>query len=172
VFAPAARKAEEQAEATRQAEEEEAKATAAKAEAGRLFQSANAKLAARDHLAAAALYAQADGVWPGAKPKYKAALSYDKVGRLDEAIAWYRKFLESSPDAATFTQGEIAESTKRLALLERVAAMRARPGPAPPPASATPSAEAVAEPTPATSAKPDAPPADGSDGTKGFGDRK
>jgi eukaryotic-like serine/threonine-protein kinase len=169
--AEAARKADEQAEATRKADEE-AKATAAKAEAGRLFQSANAKLAGRDYLAAAALYAQADGVWPGAKPKYKAALSYDKVGRRDEAIAWYRKFLESSPDTATFTQGEIAESTKRLALLERVAAMRARPGPAHPPASATPSAEPAAQPPPATSTKPDAPPADGGDGTKGFGDRK
>ncbi|MEJ7733265.1 MAG: protein kinase [Polyangiaceae bacterium] len=168
--AEAARKAEEQAEAGRKAEQE-TKAAAAKAEAGRLFKEANAKLAARDYLAAAAIYAQADGVWPGAKPKYKAALSYDKVGRRDEAIAWYRKFLESSPDAAAFTQGEIVESTKRLALLERVAAMRARPGPALPPASATPSAEPVAEPTP-PAAKPDAPPADGGDGTKGFGDRK
>jgi serine/threonine-protein kinase len=159
------------AKAARIAEEEEAKATAAKNEAGRLYQEANSRFAGRDYLAAAELYAQADGVWPGAKPKYKAALSYDKVGRRDEAIAWYRRFLESAPDPASFTQGEITESTKRLVLLERVAAMRPRPGPAQPPAAASPSGEPKAEP--AASAKPDAPPpAASGNGTTGFGDRK
>jgi serine/threonine-protein kinase len=146
--------------------EAEAALAAAKEKAGRLFKSANARFLARDYTGAATLYVQADTIYPGAKPKYKAALCFDKLQRRDDALDWYAKFLASEPEPSAFPNGEIADVKRRVEVLRKTAR---RPKPATTGAEPKPTETA----TPAATSAPTATPsATSPDPTKDFGDRE
>lgn len=57
------------------------------------------KMDAGDYAGALPDFLLADEKWPGAAPKYNIALCYDKLGKNAEAVAAYRAFIDSKPDA-------------------------------------------------------------------------
>jgi len=93
-----------------------------KDEAAKLFKDANSKFEKGDYAGAVTLYEQADDVFPGAKPKQRAAECYDKMGKVKEAAAWYEKFLADNPDPDKFKNNEIADAKTRLDALKKTPA--------------------------------------------------
>lgn len=87
-------------------------------EAKKLFGQAKEKFEAGDFVAAASFYRQADEVYPGANPKYFAAVSLDKAGRLEEAMTAYKGFVAYIESGSVDDKKKYAEkveaSTKRL----------------------------------------------------------
>lgn len=85
--------------------------------AKKLFGEAKVKFEKGDYAGALPLYQEADGLIPGARPKYQAAYCLDKLGQPANAVAAYQKFLASSPDADKF-KTELVEAKGRIAALE------------------------------------------------------
>jgi hypothetical protein len=90
--------------------------------AAKAFKEANEKFDKGDYAGAVVLYEEADTLFPGAKPKQRAAASYDKLNKPKEAVAWYEKFLADNPDPAKFTNNEIADAKTRLEALKKTPA--------------------------------------------------
>ena len=90
-----------------------------KDQAGKLFKDANDKFDKGDYAGAAAAYEEADTLFPGSKPKQRAALSYDKLGKVKEAVIWYEKFLADNPEADKFKNNEIPDAKARLEALKK-----------------------------------------------------
>jgi hypothetical protein len=135
----------------------------------RLFQLANARFDVRDWRGAAALYEQTDATWPGDKPKLRAAICWDKLGKTELAASWYEKFLADDPDPTRFTRAEIEGAKRRLEAIRRGAGV-ARPQASKPATSAT-----TGEPSTTSTSTPIAPPpttTPSTDPTSGFGDRE
>src|SRR5690349_3454728 len=61
----------------------------------KVFADAETKFAAGDYANAIEFYKQADELFPGGKPKYQIAKSYDKLNKVQEAITAYQVFLDS-----------------------------------------------------------------------------
>lgn len=74
------------------------------------------KMAGGDYAGALTDFQMADSKWPGAAPKYNIAVCYDKLGQHNEAVAAYRKFIDSKP-GAKYADRVIAAG-KRIAELE------------------------------------------------------
>lgn len=70
---------------------------AKKAEAKKNFDEGKAKADAGDYAGALPLFQKAEEIWPAAAPKLRIAECLDKLGKVPEAIAAYRVFLESNP---------------------------------------------------------------------------
>lgn len=68
-------------------------------EAKAAYGSGKKKMDAGDYAGALPDFLLADEKWPGAAPKYNIALCYDKLGKNAEAVAAYRAFIDSKPDA-------------------------------------------------------------------------
>jgi hypothetical protein len=62
-------------------------------------------------------FTRADTLYPGAAPKYQIAICYDKLGKTQDAIAAYRRFIDSGPSAKY--AGQVQEAQKRIAELEK-----------------------------------------------------
>lgn len=90
-------------------------------EAKRLYTEAEAKFSNGEYAAAIELYREADSHIPGARPKYKIALSFDKQGLAADAVAAWQAFLDSKPDAEKF-KDEIAEAQVRIEELKKTPA--------------------------------------------------
>lgn len=90
---------------------------AKKKEAGAHFKEAQDKFAKLDYAGALGLYQKADAAWPGVKPKYFAAVCFDKLGNVSEAVRAYERFLDAHPDAAKFG-AEISQANARLSELK------------------------------------------------------
>lgn len=84
--------------------------------AKRLYGEAQAKFKEGDFAGALPLFQQADESVPGAAPKHKVALCYDKLGKGPEAVAAYKDFLASNPSEKYADRAEAAK--KRIAELE------------------------------------------------------
>jgi hypothetical protein len=88
-----------------------------KAEAKRLFGEANAAYDKGDFVRAHQLFSEADVLVPGAVPKFRAAESLDKGGKVQEAITSYEAFLASNPPADK-NQERIDGARKRIEALK------------------------------------------------------
>ncbi len=80
------------------------------------FKEANGVFKKGDYAAALPLFQEADTLYPGAAPKHKIAVCYDKLGKSAEAVAAYRTFVESKPSEKYADR--ITEANKRIADLE------------------------------------------------------
>jgi hypothetical protein len=87
-----------------------------KEQAKEAYKQAQEKFDANDFAAALPLFQQADQLYPGAAPKHKVAVCLDKLGRVPEAIASYRAFIDSNPGDKYADR--IAESQRRIMELE------------------------------------------------------
>jgi hypothetical protein len=89
---------------------------AKKAEAKKFFDEGKAKADAGDFAGALPLFQKAEETWAGAAPKLRIAQCYDKLGKVREAMAAYRVFIESNPGDKYADR--VKESGARLAELE------------------------------------------------------
>ncbi|MFH0838166.1 MAG: tetratricopeptide repeat protein [Patescibacteria group bacterium] len=71
------------------------------------------KMNNQQYESAMAKFKKADGLYPGSRPKYQIAFCLDKMARYDEALAAYKVFIDSNPDAEKY-KTEIAEANKRI----------------------------------------------------------
>ncbi len=85
--------------------------------AKKTFGEAKEKFEKGDYAGALPLYQQADELVPGARPKYQAAICFDKTGQAVDAVGAYQKFLDSSPDADKY-KAEIPEAKARIDALK------------------------------------------------------
>ncbi len=92
-----------------------------KDEAKKLYKEAEAKFDKGDYAGALPLYKEADELVPGAPPKYKIALSIDKMGQVVESVAAWQAYLDAKPDAEKF-KDKIAEAQGRIEVLKRTPA--------------------------------------------------
>jgi hypothetical protein len=93
-----------------------------KAEAKKLYKEAEAKFDKGEYKDALPLYRQADEHVPGAPPKYKIALSLDKMGgQVPETVAAWQAFLDAKPDPEKF-KDKIAEAQGRIDSLKKTPA--------------------------------------------------
>jgi hypothetical protein len=104
--------AEAQGKAPAAAKAEDPKETAKKryGEATKLFK-------AEDYAGALPLFQQADELYPGAAPKHKVAVCFDKLGKNAEAVDAYKKFIGSDP-GEKYTK-EVEDAKARIAELEK-----------------------------------------------------
>jgi tetratricopeptide (TPR) repeat protein len=82
------------------------------------FKKGKAAMAKGDYVAALEAFIQADQLHPGAAPKYQIAAAYDHLNKIEEAIAAYRKFIESDP-GPKYADRVVAAGT-RIAELEKL----------------------------------------------------
>ncbi len=80
------------------------------------YASGKAKMDAGDYAGAVVDFQMADTMWPGAAPKYNVAYCYDKMGRTNDALAAYKRFLASNPDAKY--ADKVALSQQRIKAIE------------------------------------------------------
>ena len=69
-----------------------------------------------DYPTALTHFQKADELYPGFAPKHQIALCFDKLGKVAEAIAAYRAFINSKPDQKYADR--VVEAGKRIAELE------------------------------------------------------
>jgi hypothetical protein len=86
-------------------------------EAVKSFKAAQAKFDAKDYAGALELYTKAEGLLPGAKPKFMIAQSIDLAGKTADAIAAYQTFLDSKPNPKKH-QKRIDAASKRIGELQ------------------------------------------------------
>lgn len=82
------------------------------------FKEAEAKFDKGDYAGALVLYQEADDLIPGASPKYKMAVSLDKMNKTKEAVEAYQKFLDANPDPEKF-KDKIADAKGRQEALKK-----------------------------------------------------
>lgn len=87
-----------------------------KAQAKAAYKAGKAKMDAGNYAGAITDFQLADTSWPGAAPKYNIAFCLDKLGRNSEAVAAYRRFINSNPSAKYAPK--VALANKRIAELE------------------------------------------------------
>jgi hypothetical protein len=92
-----------------------------KAEAKRLYGEANAAYDRGEFDKAYQLFNDANNLVPGAVPKFRAAESLDKAGKVQGAISAYQAFLASNPAPEKY-QDRIDSAKKRIAVLEQTPA--------------------------------------------------
>ncbi|MFH0838170.1 MAG: hypothetical protein V1880_02800 [Patescibacteria group bacterium] len=80
------------------------------------------KMGSKDYAGALTDFQAAEASHPGTKPKYNIAVCLDKLNRHSEALAAYRAFIYSEPDAEKF-KTQIAKATKRIGKLEKTISM-------------------------------------------------
>lgn len=80
------------------------------------YKSGKAKMDAGNFSAAVVDFQMADTMWPGAAPKYYIGYCYDKMGKTTEAVAAYRRFVNSDPGAKYADR--IALANRRIAEIE------------------------------------------------------
>lgn len=90
--------------------------------AAKAFKEANEKFDKGDYAGAVVQYEEADALFPGAKPKQRIAVCYDKLNKPKEAVAAYEKFLADNPDSAKFPNNEIPEAKTRLEAIKKTPA--------------------------------------------------
>lgn len=90
--------------------------------AAKAFKDANEKFDKGDFAGAVTSYEEADALFPGAKPKQRIAVCYDKLNKPKEALAAYEKFLADNPDPAKFTNNEIADAKGRVEAIKKTPA--------------------------------------------------
>jgi PEGA domain-containing protein len=74
------------------------------------------KFDAGDYAGALEHFKKADELYPGAAPKFYVAATYDKLGKVEEAIAAYKAFVESNPGEKYADR--VIESGKRITELQ------------------------------------------------------
>jgi hypothetical protein len=114
---PADKAADKPAEKPKKALTETQKKDAAK----KAFKSGDEKFDKGEFEAALALYKEADDLVPGVTPKYKAAVSLDKLARVVDAVAAYQMYLDAKPDPVKY-KDKIAEVEARIADLKKTPA--------------------------------------------------
>ena len=80
------------------------------------YKEADALFKKGDFAGALPVFQEADKLYPGAAPKHKIAVCYDKLGKAAEAVAAYRAFIDSKPSEKYAER--LTEATKRIAELE------------------------------------------------------
>lgn len=86
----------------------------------KIYGEANEKFKKGDFAGALPGFQEADKLVPDAMPKYKIAVSLDKLGRTREAIDAYQKFLDSNPDISQEKMNEhVKEAKTRIELLKQ-----------------------------------------------------
>jgi tetratricopeptide (TPR) repeat protein len=88
-----------------------------KEEALAAYQAGKQKMAVSDFDGALTAFLEADSLVPGPAPKYRIAVCYDELGRHDEALAAYQRFLGAEPPDKYAE--EIANARERIAALTR-----------------------------------------------------
>lgn len=85
------------------------------------YKGAEEKFGKGDFAGALEGYKTADTMVPGAAPKYKIAICLDKLGKVKEAAAAYKAFLDAQPDPEKY-KDKITESMGRKEALEKTPA--------------------------------------------------
>lgn len=85
-------------------------------QAAAAYKSGKAKMDAGNYAAAVPDFQLADTMWPGAAPKYYIGYCYDKMGKTAEAVAAYRRFINSNPGAKYADR--VALANRRIAEIE------------------------------------------------------
>jgi PEGA domain/Tetratricopeptide repeat len=93
-----------------------AAAKAEKNEAKKAYVAGNKAFKDEKYAEALPHFQKADQLYPGAAPKHKIAICYDKLGKTDEAIAAYKAFLDAKPSEKYADR--ITEANKRIGELE------------------------------------------------------
>jgi tetratricopeptide (TPR) repeat protein len=91
-----------------------------KEQARAAYEAGQKKFDAGEFAAAAEDFKKADELYPGAAPKHKLAVSLDKAGKAEEAVAAYRSFIDSNPGDKY--ADKVAEAEKRIKELDKSAA--------------------------------------------------
>jgi hypothetical protein len=89
-----------------------------KQEAQAAFKQGKAAKAKGDWATALQAFQSADGLHPGAAPKYEVAVCYDKLNKHAEAAAAYRTFIDSKPGAKYADR--VVAAGQRIAELEKL----------------------------------------------------
>jgi hypothetical protein len=92
-----------------------------KEEAKKHYKSGEAKFAKGDYAGALDDFQTADGLIPGAAPKFWIAETYEKMSKVPEAVTAYQTFLDSSPDAEKY-KDKIADAKTRIEALKKTPA--------------------------------------------------
>lgn len=85
------------------------------------YKEAEEKFGKGDYAGALELYKKADELVPGAAPKYKIAACNDKLGKVKDAVAGYKAFLDAQPDPEKY-KDKITDATSRKDALEKTPA--------------------------------------------------
>ncbi|MBW2453131.1 MAG: PEGA domain-containing protein [Deltaproteobacteria bacterium] len=99
-----------------EAQPKKAAAGDTKKEAIARYKEADALFKKDDFASALPVFVEADRLYPGAAPKHKIAVCYDKLGKAAEAVAAYRTFIDSKPSVKYAER--VTDATKRIAELE------------------------------------------------------
>lgn len=86
--------------------------------AKKAFKDAETKFEKADYAGALESYREADELLPGERPKFKIAVSLDKLGRVTEAVAAYQTFLDAKPDPEKLKE-QITEANARIEALKK-----------------------------------------------------
>jgi tetratricopeptide (TPR) repeat protein len=84
-----------------------------------IYEEGKRRQAAGEHEAAYLLYLEADAMYPGALPKFRAARCLEELGRAPEALALYRDFVSLVDEGDEPKHADlVAEAKARIAALE------------------------------------------------------
>jgi hypothetical protein len=89
--------------------------------ATKAYKAAQEKFTKGDYAGALEGYREADTLLPGERPKFQIAVSLDKLGKVQEAVAAYQIFLDAKPDAEKL-KDQIAEANARMEALKKTPA--------------------------------------------------
>jgi hypothetical protein len=87
-----------------------------KEDAKEAYKEGQKKFKAEDYAGALEDFKRADQLYPGAAPKEKIAVCYDKLGKVSEAVAAYKAFIDSDP-GEKYAES-VAQAKQRIAELE------------------------------------------------------